>query len=99
MRQLSGAKSRSNRQADDSSGATTLECDVRFPVFAGEIPHCGRQFSLDGPLAFPVSREFMHQPETRPSLILRLKGERNELAWTEFASTYESFLRQLVSRQ
>jgi RNA polymerase sigma-70 factor, ECF subfamily len=41
----------------------------------------------------------MHQPETRPSLILRLKGERNELAWTEFASTYESFLRQLVSRQ
>ena len=41
----------------------------------------------------------MQQPETRPSLILRLKGERNELAWTEFVSTYESFLRQLVSRQ
>jgi RNA polymerase sigma-70 factor (ECF subfamily) len=41
----------------------------------------------------------MHQPETRASLILRLKGERNELAWTEFVSTYESFLRQLVGRQ
>jgi RNA polymerase sigma-70 factor, ECF subfamily len=41
----------------------------------------------------------MHQPETRPSLILRLKGERNELAWTEFLAIYESFLRQLVSRQ
>jgi len=41
----------------------------------------------------------MHQPETRPSLILRLKGERNELAWTEFVSAYELFLRQLVRRQ
>jgi len=41
----------------------------------------------------------MQQPETRHSLILRLKGERNELAWTEFVSTYESFLRQLVGRQ
>jgi RNA polymerase sigma-70 factor (ECF subfamily) len=41
----------------------------------------------------------MHQPETRPSLILSLTGERNELAWTEFVSTYESFLRQLVGRQ
>lgn len=41
----------------------------------------------------------MQQPETRPSLILRLKGERNELAWTEFVSTYESFLRQLATRQ
>jgi RNA polymerase sigma-70 factor (ECF subfamily) len=41
----------------------------------------------------------MHQPETRPSLILRLKGERNEPAWTEFVFTYESFLRQLVARQ
>ncbi|HUE17332.1 MAG TPA: sigma-70 family RNA polymerase sigma factor [Planctomycetaceae bacterium] len=41
----------------------------------------------------------MHQPETRPTLILRLKGERNEAAWTEFVSTYELFLRQLVGRQ
>jgi RNA polymerase sigma-70 factor (ECF subfamily) len=41
----------------------------------------------------------MQQPETRPSLILRLKGERNELAWMEFVSTYESFLRELVGRQ
>jgi hypothetical protein len=28
-----------------SSRATTLECDVRSPFLAGEIPHCGRQFS------------------------------------------------------
>jgi len=41
----------------------------------------------------------MHQPETRPSLILQLKGKRNELAWTEFVSAYELFLRQLVGRQ
>lgn len=40
----------------------------------------------------------MFQPETRPSLILRLKGQRNELAWTEFVSVYESFLRQIVGR-
>jgi hypothetical protein len=42
------------------SGATTLECDVRFPVFAGEIPHWTRQFRSDGPLEhqlpFPPSR-------------------------------------------
>jgi RNA polymerase sigma-70 factor, ECF subfamily len=40
----------------------------------------------------------MFQPETRPSLILRLKGQRNELAWTEFVSVYESFLRRIVGR-
>lgn len=41
----------------------------------------------------------MQQPETRPSLIVRLKGERNEHAWMEFVSTYEPFLRRLVQRQ
>jgi RNA polymerase sigma factor (sigma-70 family) len=41
----------------------------------------------------------MPQPETRPSLILRLKGERNEQAWTEFVTAYEPFLRRLVQRQ
>ena len=41
----------------------------------------------------------MHQPETRPSLIVRLKGERNELAWTEFVSAYEPFLQRLIERQ
>jgi len=41
----------------------------------------------------------MPQPETRPSLIVRLKGERNELAWTEFVSAYEPFLRRLIERQ
>jgi len=53
-----------------------------------------------GVKAFPGTREnIMHQPETRPTLILRLKGERNETAWNEFVSTYELFLRQLVGRQ
>ncbi len=41
----------------------------------------------------------MQQPETRPSLILRLKGERNDHAWAEFVSVYEPFLRRLVARQ
>lgn len=41
----------------------------------------------------------MDQPDTRPSLILRLKGERNELAWREFVSVYQPFLEQLIRRQ
>jgi RNA polymerase sigma-70 factor (ECF subfamily) len=41
----------------------------------------------------------MQPPETRPSLIVRLKGERNELAWTEFVSAYEPFLQRVVERQ
>jgi RNA polymerase sigma-70 factor (ECF subfamily) len=41
----------------------------------------------------------MRPPETRPSLILRVKGERNELAWREFVSAYEPFLQQLIRRQ
>ena len=41
----------------------------------------------------------MRQPETRPSLIVRLKGERNQLAWTEFVSAYEPFLRRLIQRR
>src|SRR5580704_16617895 len=28
-----------------SSGTTTLECDVRFALIAGETPHCARHFS------------------------------------------------------
>lgn len=41
----------------------------------------------------------MRQPETRPSLIVRIAGQQNELAWTEFVLAYEPFLRQLVERQ
>lgn len=41
----------------------------------------------------------MHQPETNPSLIVRLKSARNELAWTEFVSVYEPFLRRLIQRR
>ena len=40
----------------------------------------------------------MQQPETHPSLIVRLTSEHNELAWTEFVSAYEPFLRRLVER-
>ena len=41
----------------------------------------------------------MQLPETHASLIVRLKGERNELAWTEFVSAYEPFLRRLIERR
>lgn len=41
----------------------------------------------------------MQQPETRPSLIVRLQGERNELAWAEFVSAYEPFLQRVIERQ
>jgi RNA polymerase sigma-70 factor (ECF subfamily) len=41
----------------------------------------------------------MPQPETRPSLIVRLKGEQNQLAWTEFVSAYEPFLRRVIQRR
>ena len=41
----------------------------------------------------------MLQPETRPSLIVRIKDQRNELAWREFVQAYEPFLQQLVRRQ
>jgi RNA polymerase sigma-70 factor, ECF subfamily len=40
----------------------------------------------------------MRQPETRASLIVRLKDRRNEPAWNEFVSAYEPFLRHLVRR-
>ncbi len=41
----------------------------------------------------------MQPPETRPSLIVKLKDRRNEPAWTEFVCAYEPFLIQLVRRQ
>lgn len=41
----------------------------------------------------------MRTPETRHSLIVRLKDQRNEPAWTEFVCAYEPFLTRLVRRQ
>lgn len=41
----------------------------------------------------------MPQPETHPSLIVRLKDPRNERAWEEFLCIYEPFLNQLVRRR
>lgn len=41
----------------------------------------------------------MRYPETRPSLIVRLKGQRNEQAWEEFVRAYEPFLNSLVTRR
>jgi RNA polymerase sigma factor (sigma-70 family) len=41
----------------------------------------------------------MGQPETRPSLIVRLKDQRNEPAWVDFLRAYEPFLIQLVRRR
>jgi len=39
------------------------------------------------------------QPETRPSLIVRLQDPQNERAWMEFVCVYEPFLTRLVRRQ
>ena len=41
----------------------------------------------------------MRPPETRHSLIIRLKDQRNDLAWTEFVCAYEPFLMRLVRKQ
>ncbi len=41
----------------------------------------------------------MGTPETRQSLIVRLKDPRNDLAWTEFVCAYEPFLSRLVRKQ
>jgi len=41
----------------------------------------------------------MRYPETRPSLIVRLKGQRNEPAWEEFVRAYEPFLYSVVARR
>jgi RNA polymerase sigma-70 factor, ECF subfamily len=41
----------------------------------------------------------MRYPETRPSLIVRLQGQRNERAWEEFVRAYEPFLNGLVARR
>jgi len=41
----------------------------------------------------------MRPPETRHSLIVRLKDQRNDRAWTDFVCAYEPFLMQLVRKQ
>lgn len=41
----------------------------------------------------------VRHPETRPSLIVRLQGHRNEPAWEEFVHAYEPFLRSLAARR
>ena len=41
----------------------------------------------------------MRPPETRHSLIVRLKDARNDRAWTEFVCAYEPFLSRLVRKQ
>jgi len=40
----------------------------------------------------------MRPPETRHSLIVRLKDQRNDVAWTEFVCAYEPFLLRLVRK-
>lgn len=41
----------------------------------------------------------MRPPETRHSLIVRLKDQGNDLAWTEFVCAYEPFLMRMVQKQ
>ena len=44
-------------------------------------------------------KSLMRPPDTRHSLIVRLKDSRNDLAWTEFVCAYEPFLTRLVCKQ
>lgn len=44
-------------------------------------------------------KSLMRPPDTRHSLIARLKDSRNDLAWTEFVCAYEPFLTRLVCKQ
>lgn len=46
-----------------------------------------------------VQKNPMGSPETRHSLIVRLKDQRNDLAWTEFVCAYEPFLLRLLKNQ
>ena len=39
------------------------------------------------------------QPRTRPSLLVRLKGERDERAWAEFSLIYEPLVLRLMHRR
>jgi RNA polymerase sigma factor (sigma-70 family) len=42
----------------------------------------------------------MHElPRTRPSLLMRLRGERDERAWSEFLSIYEPLVLRLMRRR
>ncbi|TWU50907.1 RNA polymerase sigma factor RpoE [Rubripirellula tenax] len=41
----------------------------------------------------------MLNPETRPSLIVRLADQRDQSAWWSFVETYEPFLKHLIARQ
>jgi RNA polymerase sigma-70 factor (ECF subfamily) len=42
----------------------------------------------------------MHEtPRTRPSLLLRLRGERDERAWSEFLTIYEPLVLRLMRRR
>ncbi len=41
----------------------------------------------------------MPHHETRHSLIVRLQGDQNEAAWTDFATAYEPFLYRMATRQ
>lgn len=50
------------------------------------------------PLVNPL-KSLMRPPDTRHSLIVRLKDSRNDLAWTEFVCAYEPFLTRLVRKQ
>ena len=41
----------------------------------------------------------MAHPDTRHSLIIRLRNEQDEPAWRDFVTAYEPFLMRLVARQ
>lgn len=42
---------------------------------------------------------FDDAPQTRPSLLLRLRGDRDERAWSEFLTIYEPLLLRVMRRR
>lgn len=61
--------------------------------------YAGREIWPNRGTNFYRTKNHVKPPETHPSLIVRIKGPRNEQAWGEFVLAYEPFLRRLVERQ
>lgn len=79
-------------------------CDLKTETQISQQPELPeqRRYSLTKQaitVSMVVSKIPMRPPETRHSLIVRLKDRRNDLAWSEFVCAYEPFLMRLVRSQ
>ncbi len=86
--------------------AVVHHAECRFPdsvTFPREISTGSETYHTRPGSSFlwvrPFRQGLMRPPDTRHSLIVRLKDQRNEPAWTEFVCAYEPFLTRLVRRQ